>query len=258
MATIDERVVSLKMNNKQFLSAIRESASSMDKLRESLKMDNAADGLRRVGEIARNTTLGDLARSAVDAASNMSVMQGIGVAALGGIGAAAIDAGKSILQQMVQPAIDGFKEYETQINAVQTILANTSQNGTTLDEVNAALDELNSYADKTIYNFTEMTNSIGTFTVAGIGLNDATNAVKGFSNMAALSGANATQAAGATYQLAQAMSSGVVKLQDWMSLEHAGIAGKQFQDALIETARIMDTGVDAAIEKQGNFLLSLQ
>ena len=258
MATIDERVVSLKMNNKQFLSAIRESASSMDKLRESLKMDNAADGLRRVGEIARNTTLGDLARSAVDAASNMSVMQGIGVAALGGIGAAAIDAGKSILQQMVQPAIDGFKEYETQINAVQTILANTSQNGTTLDEVNAALDELNSYADKTIYNFTEMTNSIGTFTVAGIGLNDATNAVKGFSNMAALSGANATQAAGATYQLAQAMSSGVVKLQDWMSLEHAGIAGKQFQDALIETARIMDTGVDAAIEKQGNFRLSLQ
>ena len=258
MATIDERVVSLKMNNKQFLSAIRESASSMDKLRDSLKMDNAAAGLKRVGEIARNTTLGDLARSAVDAASNMSVMQGVGLAALGGIGAAAVDAGRTILQQMVQPAIDGFKEYETQINAVQTILANTSQNGTTLDQVNAALDELNTYADKTIYNFTEMTNSIGTFTVAGIGLEDATTAVKGFSNMAALSGANAQQAAGATYQLAQAMSSGKVALQDWMSLEHAGIGGKQFQDALIETSRIMNTGVDAAIAKQGSFRLSLQ
>ena len=221
-------------------------------------MDNAANGLKRIGEIAKNTTLGDLARSAVDAASNMSVMQGIGITALGGIGAAAISAGKSMLQGFLQPAIDGFKEYETQINAVQTILANTSQNGTTLDQVNAALDELNNYADKTIYNFTEMTNSIGTFTVAGIGLEDATNAVKGFSNMAALSGANATQAAQATYQLAQAMSSGAVKLQDWMSLEHAGIAGKQFQDALIETARIMNTGVDAAIQKQGNFRLSLQ
>ena len=258
MATIDERGVSLKLNNKQFLSAIRESASSMDKLRDSLKLDNAAAGLKRVGEIARNTTLGDLARSAVDAASNMSIMQGVGIAALGGIGAAAIDAGKSILQQMVQPAIDGFKEYETQINAVQTILANTSQNGTTLDQVNAALDELNTYADKTIYNFTEMTNSIGTFTVAGIGLEDATTAVKGFSNMAALSGANAQQAAGATYQLAQAMSSGKVALQDWISLEHTGIGGKQFQDALIETSRIMNTGVDAAIAKQGSFRLSLQ
>ena len=258
MATIDERVVSLKMNNKQFLSAIKESASSMDKLKESLKMEGAANGLKRMGEIAKNTTLGDLARSAVDAASNMSIMQGIGITALGGIGAAAISAGKSMLQSFIQPAIDGFHEYETQINAVQTILANTSQNGTTLDQVNAALDELNSYADKTIYNFTEMTSAIGTFTVAGVGLEDATASVKGFSNMAALSGANATQAAQATYQLAQAMSSGVVKLQDWMSLEHAGIAGKQFQDALIETSRIMNTGVDAAIEKQGNFRLSLQ
>lgn len=258
MATIDERVVSLKMNNKQFLSAIKESASSMDKLKDSLKMEGAANGLKRMGEIAKNTTLGDLARSAVDAASNMSVMQGIGITALGGIGAAAISAGKSMLQSFIQPAIDGFKEYETQINSVQTILANTSQNGTTLDQVNAALDELNRYADKTIYNFTEMTSAIGTFTVAGVGLEDATASVKGFSNMAALSGANATQAAQATYQLAQAMSSGVVKLQDWMSLEHAGIAGKQFQDALIETSRIMNTGVDAAIEKQGNFRLSLQ
>ena len=258
MATIDERVVSLKMNNKQFLSAIKESASSMDRLKESLKMEGAANGLKRMGEIAKNTTLGDLARSAVDAASNMSVMQGIGITALGGIGAAALSAGKSMLQSFIQPAIDGFKEYETQINAVQTILANTSQNGTTLDQVNASLDELNNYADKTIYNFTEMTSAIGTFTVAGVGLEDATASVKGFSNMAALSGANATQAAQATYQLAQAMSSGVVKLQDWMSLEHAGIAGKQFQDALIETSRIMNTGVDAAIEKQGNFRLSLQ
>ena len=258
MATIDERVVSLKMNNKQFLSAIKESSSSMDKLKESLKMDGAANGLKRIGEIAKNTTLGDLARSAVDAASNMSVMQGIGITALGGIGAAAISAGKSMLKSFIQPAIDGFKEYETQINAVQTILANTSQNGTTLDQVNAALDELNKYADKTIYNFTEMTNSIGTFTVAGIGLEDATNAVKGFSNMAALSGANATQAAGATYQLAQAMSAGKVQLQDWMSLERAGIGGKQFQDALIETSRLMNTGVDAAIAKQGSFRLSLQ
>lgn len=258
MATIDERVVSLKMNNKQFLSAIKESASSMDRLKDSLKMEGAANGLKRMGEIAKNTTLGDLARSAVDAASNMSVMQGIGVTALGGIGAAALSAGKSMLQSFIQPAIDGFKEYETQINAVQTILANTSQNGTTLDQVNAALDELNSYADKTIYNFTEMTNSIGTFTVAGIGLEDATNAVKGFSNMAALSGANATQAAGATYQLAQAMSAGKVQLQDWMSLEHAGIGGKQFQDALIETSRIMETGADAAIAKYGSFRQSLQ
>lgn len=259
MATIDERVVSLKLNNKQFLSAIQESAAGMDKLKGSLsKVGESASGLKRIGEIARNTTLGDLAGSALDAASNMSVLQGVGVAALGGIAATAVQAGKSLVQSFIQPIMDGFSEYETQINAVQTILANTSQNGTTLDQVNASLEQLNTYADKTIYNFTEMTNAIGTFTVAGIGLEESTAAVKGFSNVAALSGANAQQAAGAMYQLAQAMSSGVVKLQDWMSIEKAGIGGKQFQEALIETARVYGQGVDAAIEKNGNFRLSLQ
>lgn len=259
MATIDERVVSLKLNNKQFLSAIQESAAGMDKLKGSLgKVGESAGGLQRIGEIARNTTLGDLASSALDAASNMSVLQGIGVAALGGVASMAIEAGKSVVQGFLQPIKDGFAEYETQINAVQTILANTSQNGTTLDQVNASLEELNTYADKTIYNFTEMTNAIGTFTVAGIGLEESTAAVKGFSNVAALSGANAQQAAGAMYQLAQAMSSGAVKLQDWMSIEKAGIGGKQFQEALIETARVYGQNVDAAIAKNGNFRLSLQ
>jgi len=259
MATIDERVVSLKLNNKQFLSAIKESADGMDKLKGALgKVGDSANGLKRIGEIARNTTLGDLASSALDAASNMSVMQGVGIAALGGIASYAVQAGQSLMQSFVQPIIDGFHEYETQINAVQTILANTSQNGTTLDQVNAALEELNTYADKTIYNFTEMTNAIGTFTVAGISLEESTAAVKGFSNVAALSGANAQAAAGAMFQLAQAMSAGTVKLQDWMSLEKQGIGGKQFQEALIETARVHGQAVDAAIEKNGSFRLSLQ
>ena len=46
----------------------------------------------------------------------------------------------------------------------------TSGKGTTLEQVNAALDELNRYADMTIYNFTEMTRNIGTFTAAGVDL----------------------------------------------------------------------------------------
>lgn len=259
MATIDERVVSLKLNNKQFVSAIQESAASMDKLKNSLgSVGSSASGLSRISEIARNTTFGDLANKALEVGRNLTVSQGLGIAAFGGIAGAAVAAGSKIVTGFFQVMKDGFAEYETQINSVQTILANTAQNGTTLTQVNAALDELNSYADKTIYNFTEMTNSIGTFTVAGVGLEDATAAVKGFSNMAALSGANAQQAAGATRQLAQAMSSGVVKLQDWMSIENAGIGGKQFQEAIMTTARMHGVAVDEMVAKNGSFRLSLQ
>jgi tape measure domain len=259
LATIDERVVSLKLNNKQFVNAISESASSMDKLKNSLNnVGGATGGLSRLSEIARNTTFGDLANKALEVGRNLTVSQGLGIAAFGGIAGAALSAGSQIVSGFFNVMKDGFAEYETQINSVQTILANTAQNGTTLTQVNQALDELNAYADKTIYNFTEMTNSIGTFTVAGIGLEDATAAVKGFSNMAALSGANATAAAGATRQLAQAMSSGVVKLQDWMSIENAGIGGKQFQEAIMTTARMHGIAVDDMVAKNGSFRLSLQ
>ena len=110
MATIDERVVSLKMNNKQFLSAIKESASSMDRLKESLKMQGAADGLARVGEIAKNTTLGDLATKALDIGKNMTVMQGLAVTAFGGIGVAALNAGRSVVSGFIGTIKDGFNE----------------------------------------------------------------------------------------------------------------------------------------------------
>jgi cysteinyl-tRNA synthetase len=135
------------------------------------------------------------------------------VTALANITNSAINAGKQLVSSLtIDPIKLGFQEYETQINAIQTILANTSSKGTTLEQVNSALDELNKYADKTIYNFTEMTRNIGTFTAAGVDLNTSVQAIKGIANLAAISGSNAQQASTAMYQLSQALATGTVKL----------------------------------------------
>lgn len=258
MATIDERVVSLKMNNKQFLSAMRESASSMDKLKESFKMQGAADGLSRIGEIAKNTTLGDLANKALDIGKNMSVMQGLAVTAFGGIGVAALNAGRSVVSGFIGTIKEGFNEYELKMKAIQTIMANTAEKGTTLSEVKASLADLNTYADKTVYSFSDMTNAIGLFTAAGVDLQTSVSSIKGLSNLAAASGSTAQQTATAYTQLSQAISAGVVHLQDWNSLVNAGMGGESFRNALIETSRMMGTGVDEAIAKKGNFRESLK
>ena len=258
MATIDERVVSLKMNNKQFLSAMKESAAGMDKLKESLKMQGAADGLSRIGEIAKNTTLGDLATKALEIGKNMTVMQGLGVAAFGGIGAAAVSAGSQFVSGFFNTIKDGFNEYELKMRSIQTILANTAEKGTTLTEVKASLADLNTYADKTVYSFSDMTNAIGLFTAAGVDLQTSVSSIKGLSNLAAASGATAQQASTAYTQLSQAISAGVIHLQDWNSVVNAGMGGEGFRNALIETARVMGTGVDEAIAKQGSFRESLK
>lgn len=258
MATIDERVVSLKMNNKQFLSAIQESASSMDKLKGALKLDQATSGFSRLSEIAKNTTFGDLAAKALDIGKNMTVMQGMGLAAFGGIGAAALSAGQQILSGFFQTVKDGFNEYELKMRAIQTIMANTAEKGTTLGEVKTSLAELNTYADKTVYSFSDMTNAIGLFTAAGVDLQTSVASIKGLSNLAAASGSTAQQTATAYTQLSQAISAGVIHLQDWNSLVNAGMGGESFRNALIETSRMMGTGVDEAIAKKGNFRESLK
>ena len=258
MATIDERVVSLKMNNKQFLSAMRESAAGMDKLKESLKMQGAADGLSRIGEIAKNTTLGDLATKALDIGKNMTVMQGLAVTAFGGIGVAALNAGRSVVSGFIGTIKDGFNEYELKMRAIQTIMANTVEKGTTLGEVKTSLAELNTYADKTVYSFSDMTHAIGLFTAAGVDLQTSVASIKGLSNLAAASGSTAQQTATAYTQLSQAIAAGAVHLQDWNSLVQAGMGGESFRNALIETSRMMGTGYDEAIAKDGNFRESLK
>nr|DAW71855.1 MAG TPA: tail tape measure [Caudoviricetes sp.] len=246
------------MNNKQFLSAIQESASSMDKLKGALKLDQATSGFNRLSEIAKNTTFGDLAAKALDIGKNMTVMQGMGLAAFGGIGAAALSAGQQILSGFFQTVKDGFNEYELKMRAIQTIMANTAEKGTTLGEVKTSLAELNTYADKTVYSFSDMTNAIGLFTAAGVDLQTSVASIKGLSNLAAASGSTAQQTATAYTQLSQAISAGVIHLQDWNSLVNAGMGGESFRNALIETSRMMGTGVDEAIAKKGSFRESLR
>ena len=161
----------------------------------------------------------------------------IGATALVRLTNAAIDTGKMVTKALtIDPVKTGFDEYETKMGSIQTILTNTKSKGTTLDDVIQALDTLNVYADKTIYNFKEMTRNIGTFTAAGIGLEDAVSSIQGIANLAAASGSTSQQASTAMYQLSQALASGTVKLMDWNSVVNAGMGGELFQEALKETA----------------------
>ena len=181
--TIDERVVSMEFDNKQFESNVRTSLSTLDKLKQSLNLKGAAKGLENVNEAAKNCNLSPLSKAADTVKIKFSAMEVMAVTALANITNSAVNAGKKIVKALtIDPVKLGFKEYETQINAVQTILANTQSKGTTLDDVNEALDTLNKYADKTIYNFTEMTRNIGTFTAAGVKLDDSVNAIQGIAN----------------------------------------------------------------------------
>lgn len=252
--TIDQRVVEMRFDNANFEKNVSTSMSTLDKLKKSLKFEDSAKGFENISKAAGRVDMGGLSNGVESVRLKFSALEVMAVTALQNITNSALNAGKKLVSDLaLDPIISGFKEYETQINATQTILANTQKEGANIDDVNRALDELNKYADLTIYNFTEMTRNIGTFTAAGVDLNTSVNAIKGIANLAAVSGSTSQQASTAMYQLSQALASGTVKLMDWNSVVNAGMGGQVFQDALKMTARIHGIAIDEMIADEGTF-----
>ncbi|UTN91590.1 tape measure protein [Arthrobacter phage Trustiboi] len=251
MSSIDERVVQMKFDNGQFAKGVADTRGALDKLKQGLNLDSATKSLEGLDAAGKRFSLEGIARGVSDLGQKFSALSIIGITALTNITNKALNAGMAFANSFtMQPIMDGFNEYEQKMGSIQTILANTARHGTGLDEVKASLEELNAYSDKTIYNFGDMTRNIGMFTNAGIKLEDATAMIKGFSNEAAMSGTNAQQAAGAAYQLSQAMSKGKVTLEDWRSLTNASMGNKNMQLGLIDIANAMGTLQKAGVSAE--------
>lgn len=259
MNTVDNRVVSMEFDNKKFEDNIQTSIKSLKNLDESLLLRNASKGFTEAEKAAAKVSLEPLAKAIDNINNKFSLLGTVADQTIRNIVNRVEAAGEKIIKTFtLDPIKSGMQEYETQIESVQTILSNTKSKGTTIDQVNAALDELNHYADMTIYNFTEMTRNIGRFTSAGVDLDTSVTAIKGIANLAAVSGSTAAQTSNAMYQLSQALASGTVKLMDWNSIVNANMGGEVFQNALKETARVHGVEIDKMIKKEGSFRETLK
>lgn len=257
--TVENRVVDMTFRNDQFGRGVAQTIGDLDKLKGKLNFDASRKSAEDLQGAVSKFSFSSITSGAMGAAQGISAMSVIGVTALATLTSKAISSGLSIAKSLsVGPALDGLREYETNLNSIQTVLANTSAKGTTLEQVNGALEQLNEYSDKTIYNFAEMAKNIGTFTAAGVDLDTSVSSIKGIANLAAVSGSTSEQASTAMYQLSQALAAGKVSLMDWNSVVNAGMGGQVFQDALKETARAQGVAVDDIIKKNGSFRDSLQ
>ena len=256
---IDNRIVQFSVDDSSLVKKGPSVVNMLGKMKEALNFSHSAKGLQDIEKAAKNIRWDSMAAGAEVFTGKISALSIAGITTIQRYTNQALTAVENFAKELTtRPIFTGFSEYEIKMDAIQTILTNTAKAGTTLDDVNRVLADLNQYADLTIYNFAEMTRNIGTFTAAGISLDDAAASIKGISNVAAASGVNATKAAGAMYQLSQGMAAGTIRLQDWMSIEQAGMSGQLFQESLIETARVHGIAIDEMIKEQGSFRYTLQ
>jgi len=239
--SVEKRIVEMRFDNQQFEKGVQTTMGTLDKLKHSLKLDGATKGLEDIDKAAKGINISGLSSAVETVKSRFSALEVVAITALANITNSVVNAGKKLVDSFtMEPIQQGFAEYELKMGSVQTIMAST---GADIKTVNGYLEELNTYSDKTIYSFSDMTSSIGKFTNAGVSLDDAVKAIKGISNEAAVSGANANEASRAMYNFAQALSSGAVKLIDWKSIENANMATVEFKQSLLDTALAMGTVV---------------
>lgn len=253
-AVVDSKVVEMSLENTNFEKNAATSLSTIQKLKEALNFTTSKDGMDKFNSSLQKVDFNPMAAGIDTARQSISALDAISFGFFSRIGGQIEQTAMQYAQMFTsKPVEDGFKEYELKMGSVQTILmgARTKEGlPVTLDMVNQKLEELNTYADKTIYSFSDMTSSIGKFTNSGVDLDTAVAAIQGISNEAALAGANAQQASHAMYNFAQALSSGYVKLIDWKSIENANMATVDFKQTLIDTAVELGTVVKVGDDYQ--------
>lgn len=231
--SVEDRVVGMKFDNKQFQKGAAETLSTLDKLKQAMGFkikSPAADINAAAGKVNLNPITG-----AIEGVNKAFLgMATIAVTALANITNKAVDAGLQMASSLTfTPVKEGFLEYEALLTKQNTIMNAT---GKSAGEVKKVLNELNHFSDKTIYSFSNMTDSITKFVNAGVPLEQATKSIKGIANAAAFAGASTEDANGAMYAFSQAMSTGFIGLQDWNQIENANMGTQQFKKTLLETA----------------------
>lgn len=245
-ANVDERIVQMQFDNQQFEAKAQNTITTLNSLTQALQLPTAnTKGFDQIQNAANQLDFSKL-NQAIDTINYRFSTFGImATQVLQRVTNAAMDMGKKLVDSVTtEPIRAGFSEYELKMDSVKRILNSAkNEDGTavSLEQVNERLDELNTYADKTIYNFMDMTQNIGKFTNAGVDLDKSVLAIQGIANEAALAGANSQEASRAMYNFAQALSSGYVKLIDWKSIENANMATVGFKEQLIATAVEMGT-----------------
>lgn len=258
--TIDQRVVEMRFDNQQFERGVSTSLSTLDKLKRALRFDGASKGLEDISAAAKGVNFAPLTSAVETVQRGFSALEVIGVTALANITNSAVNAGKQLVKSLtIDQVTAGWDKLSQKTTSVATLVAQ----GYDMSTVEEQLGRLNWYTDETSYNFTDMVENISKFTATGKGLEESVTAMEGIANWAALSGQNANTASRAMYQLSQAMGAGVMRMEDYKSIQNVSMDTDEFRQKALDAAVALGTlkknadgTYESLINNQGAFTKS--
>lgn len=238
--TIDERVVSMEFDNKQFESNVRTSLSTLDKLKQSLKLDGAAKGFESISKAAKNVDMSPLSSGLDTVKSKFSALEVVAITALANITNSAVNAGKSLVKSLTLDQITaGWNKYEQKTASVQTLVNST---GKSVDEIDGYLRKLMWFSDETSYGFSHMHSALSTMVSSGGDIEKLIPMIEGVANATAYAGKGASEFGHIMkYAITQAYSTNAMMIKDWQTIENMTVNSKQLQEALIKAGEAVGT-----------------
>ena len=237
--TIDQKVVEMKFDNRDFEKNTRQTMSTLDKLKAKLHFKGASDGLREVSKAARKVDMNELADGIQTVSAKFSAMEIIGTTALVNITNSAVNAGKRMISAISFDQISaGWNKMGQQMSSMQTLMNST---GKELEEIESYLDELMWYSDETSYGFTDMTAALANMTATGGKIEKLVPMIMGMANATAYAGKGAAEFSRVIYNLNQSYGGGYLTLMDWKSVKLAGANSKQLTESLIRWGEALGT-----------------
>lgn len=243
MPGIDDRVVEMRFENKDFEKGIDTSISSIDRLKSALNFKDAAKGFDELDSAAKKgLDLSKIEAAAEAITKKFSFMGTVWDQTVRNMTNKAIELGNTITKSvtntvksmtMLEQIPEGFTKYEQKTSSVQTLVNST---GKSMEEINGYLDRLMQYSDETSFGFTDMTSALQTMVTAGGELDNLIPMLMGIGNATAFAGKGASEFSRVVYNLNQSYGMGYLSTSDWRSVELAGAASKQLKEQILASA----------------------
>ena len=239
MSSVDERIVEMRFDNKDFENNVQQTMTTLDKLKSALNFKDASKSFDNLSKAANNLDMSNVSDTLDVIQNKFSVFGTIADQVIRRVADGFMDLAQKGVQVVKSLTVDqigaGFEKYQGKLESVQSIMNSTGED---IETVSAALAKLNWFTDETSYNYTDMANTIGTFTAQGMGIDEAVSAVIGIADAAAFAGANAEKASHGMEAFAKAMSSGM-NARYWYMINTAKMDNQALRQSFIDAAEAL-------------------
>lgn len=237
--TIDDKIVEMRFDNRDFEKNTKQSMATLDKLKTSLDMSDAERNFNKISKASDDVSFSK-ASSSVDTFSvKLSAMSSVAVAAIGRITNSLFDMGEQLVRNMlgIDEVRAGFAKYEENIGYQQTMLLSSDLTDEAMQEL---LDKLEWFSDETSFEMSSLMRAMSSYMANGADEMQAQAAAMGTALWAAFSGNSNEALSSANYALPQVFTRGMTR-EIWRMISNAKMDIPKIRQLFMETAEEVGT-----------------